>query len=427
MATIFAISRRTNIPRAYDVPSFVDLNANPDLEPYVISDKNHIIGSLMENQTKKDMLVIFETCGIPIRGTSKKTKEELASIIADKFTEGLVPNEEPRAQPNIGVVTLDGEDAISTFTAMILAQSLKDGGDQAIFKKFIQNCIDEGVGNPEWLENDAYALELLEVARDHTDGFMDTQYHQLLEKKARADALNEPEDQPASSKDEVGKVKNVPLNDLATHSFKVRIKVVGSEKSFVFGFDSNTHFSELFEPLSAIGINVGNPIDEPSAGGISSAMGHEIVSDWVNDGGSFDLVPLLQGGGKKGVRQNQMKKVAISSTEVKNKAMELAKSVMSSTRATVGDLADLEKTVNQFWTDADTSGIKAFENLIKELDKSNLEKLQQVISSEAGGDTEYKLRQMSYIIFGKPIINIKKLYEDLDKTIGACELAVKSA
>eukprot|EP00438_Fugacium_kawagutii_P015007 Skav227505 [mRNA] locus=scaffold282:238687:240099:+ [translate_table: standard] len=430
MATIFAINKHTNIPRAYDVPAFIDLNANPDLDPYVISDKSHIIGSLMENQTKKDMLELFEKFGIPLRGTSKKSKEELATIIANKLTEGLVPNEEP-SQPS-GFITLDSKEAIARFSAMILTESLTGGGDQEVVKNFIQSCIDQGADKEEWLRSDGCALELIEASREVSEGFMTAQYDQLLEKQAKAEASNQPEDEPASSKDEVGKFKNVALNNLDDHPYKVKINVIGSEKSFVFGFSASTHFSEMFQSLIDLGVNVGDQQNEPefvlknSGGGTSSAMGHEIVSNWTSSGGSFDLVPLLQGGGKKGIKQQKQKKVFIASVDVKKKAVELAKSVMPSTRTTIGELAELEKSVNQFWADADINCITAIENRIKELDKAGMENLQRAISTDAGGDTEFKLRQMSYIIFGKPIVNVKKLHEDLEKTISACELAVKS-
>eukprot|EP00438_Fugacium_kawagutii_P010485 Skav205478 [mRNA] locus=scaffold830:239538:240893:+ [translate_table: standard] len=414
MAFIFAISKHTGIPRAYDVPSSVALTGDLELEPYMTSDKSKIIGSLMQNQTKKDMLGYFESFGIPIRGTSKKSKEELATMIADKCVENLVPNEEE--QPSMQVIDLTNNEAVSSLTALILSRALGNGGDINVFKDFVETL----VRNDDPHMND-YAMELLEVAREVHPHFMEVEYQALLEKKGVG---AEPEDEPSPPTF----AKDFALNDLAKKKFTTTIRVIGKDNTFIYGFDPDTHFDDLFATLRNHGIDAGAPRDgynlvvKNDRGSFAQDM--DVVSDWTTDKGNLELTPSLQGGGKKTTKYQ--KKVSTGHADVKKKATEIGQSVNSSTRAVVSDLAELEKVVGQFWADADVNVMKAFENRFSSLDKKDMENILKVISADAGGDTEFKLRQMSHILFGAPIVNVKTFAEDLDKTISVCELAVKS-
>lgn len=385
-----------------------------DLSPFLMTHKDEIVEQLMK--TRAQLRANFEQVGLSARGHSKTAKPELAGLMADKLIENLIPNEDETATRERHYTM-----AMSAFT---LAESLAKDDGQEDFKKIIREVINKGSSSEEWQNSDGFALGLLEIGRQEYPDLMEEECQSLLQKKNKAEGKGE---EPETEPDAVPK-KDFPLNDLETKRHIVSIRVSGRDDTFKFGFDPDYHFDLLFEALSKQGISVGGVRDgtdlvvKNSRGSFATDI--DVISAWVSDEGTMELTPYLAGGAKSVRRPLQKKKPAFA--EVQKQAMELAKKVSPSTRLAVADLGEVEGIVQQIWADGVSDPVQTFENRLLMLPKEYLEKMGDAIATNAGGDTDYKVRCASHFFYGEAFTKIKALRDELDTAISVCEMAVAS-
>ena len=404
----FVVASIRGVARAYAVPLFLTDEQIPiiDLSPFVISQKDVIVQQLMEEHTKPELLGKFESIGLSARGHSKKPKPEVAGLMADKLIENLIPNEEENT-------AIRARYLASAKSALALTNSLENEDGQTFFKQVIRDAVGKGSSSEKWQDFDELSLGLLEIGRMHIPDLMEEEYQSLLQKKNKANA--EPK-------------KDFPLNDFEKKRYTVVIRVVGRDDTFKFGFEPDDHFDLLFNALTEQGIHCGAPVDEPDlvAKNIngSFATSFDVISAWVSDEGILELSPYLAGGAKGVRRPQQKKKPAFE--EVKKQAMELAQKVSPNTRLAVADLGEVECIVKQIWEDSVSDPIKTFENRLMMLPKDYLEKMGGVIATNAGGDTDYKVRCASHFFYGEAFTKIKALRDELDTAVAVCEMAMAS-
>ena len=404
----FVVATNHGVARAYAVPSFLteEQISSIDLSPFVISQKDVIVEQLMLGRTKPQLLDKFECVGLSARGHSKKPKPVLAGLIADKLIENLIPNEEEETATrarHLGLMKF----------ARAMSISFEKEDDQTFFKKVVRDAVGQSSSSEEWQSLDDLALGLLEIGRVEISDFMEEEYQSLLQKKNKANA------KPKT---------DFPLNDFEKKRYTAVIRVVVRDDTFKFGFEPDDHFDLLFDALGEQGIHCGAPFDEPdlvvknSRG--SFATNFDVISAWVSDEGILELSPYLAGGAKGVRRPQQKKKPAFE--EVKKQAIELAQKVSPNTRLAVADLGEVECIVKQIWEDSVSDPIKTFENRLMMLPKDYLEKMGGVIATNAGGDTDYKVRCASHFFYGEAFTKIKALRDELDTAVSVCEMAMAS-
>ena len=90
MAFIVAINRKAGIPRAYNIPTVIELavaDASENLEPYLVSDASRVVENVMEHNSKDELI---ENCGkIGLATNPDMNKLDIATLLADKLVEGL--------------------------------------------------------------------------------------------------------------------------------------------------------------------------------------------------------------------------------------------------------------------------------------------------------------------------------------------------
>ena len=404
----FVVASTRGVARAYAIPLFFteEQISSIDLSAFVISQKDVIVEQLMMAHTKPELLGKFESVGLSARGHSKKPKPEVAGLMADALIKNLIPNEEEETATRARYLA-------SARTAFVLTNSLENDDGQTFFKQVIRDAVGQGSSSAEWQSTDDLALGLLEIGRMHISGLMEEEYQSLLQKKNKANA--EPKN-------------NFPLNDFEKKRYTAVIRVVGRDDTFKFGFEPDDHFDLLFVALAKQGIHCGAPVDEPdlvvknSRGSFAADI--YVISGWVSDEGILELSPYLAGGARGVRRPHQKKKPAFE--EVKKQAMELAQKVSPNTRLAVADLGEVECIVKQIWEDSVSDPIKTFENRLMMLPKDYLEKMGGVIATNAGGDTDYKVRCASHFFYGEAFTKIKALRDELDTAVSVCEMAMAS-
>eukprot|EP00435_Cladocopium_sp_Y103_P066975 s183_g29.t1 len=415
----FVVATTDGVARAFAIPLFITEGQMQrlDMSPFLMTQKDEIVEQLMKAQTRPQLRANLEQVGLSARGHSKTAKPDLAGLMADKLIENLIPNEDETATRE--------RHFTMAMSAYILSESLEKDDGQEDFKKIIREVISKGSSSEDWQNTDGFALGLLEIGRQDIPDLMEEEYQSLLQKKNKAEGKGgEPETEP----DAVPK-KDFPLNDLEKKRHIVSIRVVGRDDTFKFGFDPDDHFDLLFEALAKQGISAGGVRDEAdlvvknSRGSLAEDI--DVISAWVNDEGILELSPYLAGGAK-GVVKRPLQKKKPAFAEVQKQAMELAQKVSPSTRLAVADLGEVEGIVSQIWADNVSDPVKTFENRLMMLPKEYLEKMASVIATNAGGDTDYKVRCASHFFYDEAFTKIKALRDELDTAVSVCEMAMAS-
>lgn len=349
MAFVIAISKITRVPRAYNVPNVIDLAlVEGDLEPFVVSSSSMIVDNLMEHNTKKQIISACDEVGLKVK--RKSDKIDLASQLASKLVEGLIPEEKNDDKDKKDKKSPPKNEVVAKVLSALLAFSLE--GDKEDFFDFVEKqaeVIKTDDGNEVWSKDNEMALQMLQM-----DGVFENLTNKHLE---LLDNLMERKSKVLPLETDIKTV----LNSLGGGDMVLRLKVVGADNIFQFGYNSSTKFGELFSILQSKGIDVSSPQDNPcfvlktGAGG-STAMSHEIISDWVgNKGGEMLLTPLMRGGGKQ-VKKDKAVKVASFKADMSSRAQSINRAVFDN----IPHIADVEKRMGQ---------------LMDDIEKGNCEKL----------------------------------------------------
>ena len=366
----------------------------------------------MEQHTKATIIDCSQKAGLKVK--AKTPKLELATQLADKLTEGLIPDERNDDQRQAE----DEYDKKAALISMVLTRSIQ-GDDKASFTDFIKMNATTSTasdGKESWTKENQFALEVLQIdeIQSHLlDEHLEIRQN-LIEHKARI--------MPVDTDFETY------LNDTTG---KVILKVVFANafNYFIFGFKGDTKFGELFEALQSKGVDVGSPPEQPAfvlknKGGKSSAFAHEIISDWTSggDADAMELVPLLHGGGKS-VKKIDKGKMIVLKTNVSPKASSIDKAPLS----TLPIAQTLEQELSSLMSRVEQGGcVGIIDNLIANLSYDDTVKTLEELKN-ANGCADYRVSKISSLLLGQNVQQVAQLKSSLSNVLDLSEHVMQLA
>lgn len=139
-------------------------------------------------------------------------------------------------------------------------------------------------------------------------------------------------------------------------SVEILMDVGSVKRRYLYWYDGSARFEHLFELLRENGIDVGGLRDDPPPsyilkGSRSTAMRHEIVSDWGFNAVGFGIVPYLAGGGKS------------AKTKVKKDGVALKRGMLSKLVESIKNAKSVEKNELAKASQIVADGLKAMTKL----------------------------------------------------------------
>lgn len=219
-------------------------------------------------------------------------------------------------------------------------------------------------------------------------------------------------------------------------SVEILMDVGSVKRRYLYWYDGSARFEHLFELLRENGIDVGGLRDDPPPsyilkGSRSTAMRHEIVSDWGFNAVGFGIVPYLAGGGK------DVKKTEMKNAFVKQQKKIASDNLLQSTRAKSSYVKaeainmfpqyhELTGMVDDMVTKASISGSQGLEAVITGC--SSIESLQealQILDTKVArtNSIDHRVRLCGKHLMGEPMKNAVETQKSMETIIDVAQTA----
>jgi len=205
----------------------------------------------------------------------------------------------------------------------------------------------------------------------------------------------------------------------------IKVETVNGKFDLLFHYDEKDRISDVYDAIEA---NLDLSKDRIS---LRYSETYSFFEEWeplhatLLSQSKVMLLCVKMAGGGKIVRKTSGKKTT-TSLEVRKKVAESGKEVSVSTKETIPFIAQIEVLMSNFLADGDVDAHQAFEKMVATLGEKRLDDLYKVLDAKSGGDTNYKLRKMTHVLFGEPMEKTLRLSLEMTNAIEASEVAVKS-